>query len=278
MVSERKKQELQELMALIQKHSVIGILDLFGLPSKQLQSIRSELRGRALIRMSKKRIIKMALKQVNKGNLEELTRLEARQPALILTDMNPFKLYKALEKSKSPTYAKANDIAPKDIVVPEGPTNLMAGPAVGELQRVKIPVVVKEGKIHVKEDTVLVKEGDVISREVANVLKKLDIQPMEIGLDLLGAWENGIVYTKDVLAVSEEEYIKRIIEAHAQALNLAVNVKYPTEKSIMILVQRAFQTAKTLGINTRILETGVIEDLLVRADIQARSLKERVGV
>ncbi len=274
MVSKKKEQELQELVELIKKYPVVGILDLFKLPSRQLQFIRKDLRNKVLIKMSKKRLIQRALTQTRK---EKLSELKAEEPALILTDIDPFKLHKILDKNKSPTYAKANDIAPKDIIIPEGPTKLPAGPAIGELQRVKIPAMVKEGKIHVRKDTVIVKKGEVISKEVANVLKKLDIQPMEISINLLGAWENGIVYKKDILAVSEEEYVQKIMTAYTHALNLSVNVCYPNKESIKILIQKGFHNAKNLGINAEIFEKGVIEDLLSRAEVQAKALKSKVG-
>ena len=64
MVSESKKQEVKKIRELIEKYPVIGILDLFKMPSRQLQFIKKSLRGNALLKMSKKRLIKLALKDV----------------------------------------------------------------------------------------------------------------------------------------------------------------------------------------------------------------------
>ncbi len=274
MVSEGKKREVKEIKELIEKHSVIGMLDLFKMPSKQLQSIRKGLRDKVLIKMSRKRLIARAMKDIgDKKNIEKLKELGATEPALIFTDMDPFKLFKTLKKSKSPTYARANDIAQDDIIVHAGPTSLMAGPAIGELQRVKIPAMVKEGKIHVREDTIVAKRGEKISDQLANVLKKLDIQPMKVGINLLGVWENGIIYGKEVLDVNEKEYIENIINAHVHALNLSVNVRYFNKESIKVLIKKAYQEGKNLGINVGILNEGVIKDLIKKANIQANNLK-----
>ena len=278
MVSEKKKQEVQEITKLMEKYPVIGILDLFKLPSKQLQSIRKDLRNEVFMKMSKKRLIQRALEQIKKESVKKLNELEAKEPTLILTNMDPFKLHRMLDKSKSPTYAKTNDVSPRDIIISEGPTKLPAGPAVGELQRIKIPAMVKEGKIHIRKDTVVVRKGEVISQEVANILKKLEIQPMEIGINLLGAWDNGIVYTKDILAVDEEEYSQKITAAYTNGVNLSVNICYPNKESIKILIQNAFHNAKNLCVNAEILERGVIGYLLSKAESQAKSLKLRVGV
>lgn len=279
MVSEKKKQEVVMIKEMIEKYPVVGVIDLFKMPSKQLQSIRKSLEGNALIRMCKKRVISIAIKEnKEKENIEKLNEFEPKEPALIFSNITPFKLFKTFKKNKSKGYAKPNDIAPEDIIIPAGPTTLLAGPAIGELQRVKIPALVKEGKIHVREDYVVAKKGQVISDQIANVLKKLDIQPMDIGIDILGLWENGIVYGKDVLDVDENQYIQNIKNAYTYALNLCVNTSYPTKESIKILLQKAFMNGKNLGINAKILDSGIVEDLVERANISAQSLKGMLKV
>lgn len=274
MVSEKKKQGVVEIKQLVEKYPVIGMLDLFKMPSRQLQYIRKSIRGNVLLKMCKKRVILLALKDIkSKEGIEKLNEFAPREPALIFSEMNPFKLFKTLKKSKSRGYAKPNDVAPYDIVVTAGPTSLPAGPAIGELQRIKIPAMIKEGKIHVREDFVVAKKGELISDQLANVLKKLDIQPVEIGIDVLGLWENGIVYKKDVLDVDESVYAENIKNAYNYALNLSVNICYPNKESIKILIQKAFQHGKNLGINANILDKGIIEGLIEKANVQAKNLK-----
>jgi len=279
MVSERKKQEVKKIKELMEKYPVIGMLDLFKMPSRQLQSIRKSLRGNVLMKMSKKRLIKLVLKDVKgKKDIEKIDKFMPKEPALIFSEMNAFELSKALKKNKSLRYAKGNDIAPDDIIVRAGPTSLMAGPAIGELQRVKIPAMVKEGKIHVRQDTVVVKKGEVISSQLANVLKKLDVQPIEVGINLLGVWENRIIYEKEILDVDEELYVQNMREAHTYALNLCVNVCYPNKESIKILLRKAYQNGKNLGINAKFLDKGVVKELVGKANSQAKMLKGRLKI
>lgn len=272
MVSEIKKLQVKKLAEMIEKYPVIGLIDLLKMPSRQLQAIRKDLRGEVEIKMVKKRLIGHTIKEVKKKELEKLVGIDAKEPAIIFSNENPFKLYKLLEQRKSATFAKEGDVAPRDIIIPEGPTKLAAGPAIGELQRAKIPAMVKEGKIHVSKDTTIVKKDGAITAEIADILRKLGIQPIEIGINILAVWEDGFIYEKDVLAVSTEEYIKRILQAHSYAFNLSVNTGYPTKDSIKLMLQKAFLNAKTLGLNT-----GIIEDLLVMSKTQAELLKGEVG-
>ena len=270
MVSKKKLTEVEEIKKIIEKHPVIGMIDLFKMPSAQLQSIRKLLRGKAIIKMYKKRLISRAFDE----KLKKLEEFAPNEPTLIFTGMDPFKLFSLLKKNKSKTYAKANDIAQDDILINAGPTNLPAGPAIGELQRAKIPAMIKEGKIHVREDTVVVKRGEVISSTLANILKKLDIKPMLIGINVLGIWENGTIFGKDVLDVDEEEYLQNIRNAYFNALNLCVNVCYVNKESVKLLIKKAYQECKNLGINANILDKDIVDDLIRKAEVQACSLKE----
>jgi len=279
MVSEKKKHEVIEIKELIEKYPVVGLIDLFKMPSRQLQSIRKSMRKDALIKMCKKSVLLLALKNVTgKKNIQKLTELEVKEPTLILSNIDAFKLFKNLKKSKSPGYAKANDIATDEIIVSAGPTSIMAGPAIGEFQRAKIPAMVKEGKIHVRQDTVVAKKNDVISAQLANILKKLDIQPMEIGINVLAVWEEGIIYSKEILDVDEEAFMRELSKAHAYALNLSVNIHYPNKESIKFLILKGYQHGKNLGINAEILDKGVVKDLMNKANVEAQVLKTKLNI
>src|SRR3989344_6758398 len=191
MVNEIKLKVVEDVGKEIEKHSVIGILNLHKLPSRELMNIKQKLKGKAKVRVVKRRLIKIALEK-SKKDLKGLVPVMKGQPALLLSNSNPFELAAVMQKSKSKAFASAGDIAPDEIVVPAGPTSLPAGPAIGELQRAKITAAVENGKIVVKKDSVVAKKGDVLSPEVAAVITKLGIQPMEIGLDLLVAWDQGL--------------------------------------------------------------------------------------
>ncbi len=278
MVTQKKMSELKEIKENINQYSVIGMVDLSKMPSKQLQAIRKDVRGNVIIKMYKKRLIEKAFKETNKEGLIKLYDYNPKKPALVFSKLDPFKLYKLFEKSKTPTFAKEGDIAPNDIIIHEGPTKLPAGPAIGDLQRAKIPAMIKEGKIHVSKETVVAKKGSVITPELSTLLKKLEIQPMEIGVNLLGVWENGVVFDSSVLLIKEDEYRKQLQTAYQHALNLSVGIAYPTKDSIKPLLQKAFRNAKTLGLEAGIMEKGVIEDLIRKAEMSAKSLKNKVGV
>jgi large subunit ribosomal protein L10 len=95
---------------------------------------------------------------------------------------------------------------------------------------------------------------------------------MEVGLDLVAVYENGVIYGKEILSVDDLEYRKRMANAARWAFNLANYVSYPTKETIRLLIGRAHNDAKAIGIAQKIFDTGIIDVLLGKAEQQMLSL------
>jgi len=272
MVQEWKKKLAKDLAEEIKKYKVVGIADIYKLPSSQYQEIKHKLKNKAKIKVIKKRILMKAFELA--GLPEKAKELVEKSiiTGLILSNENPFKLYKIAESNKSLTFAKAGDVAPHDIVVPEGDTGLPPGPIIGELKAAGIKARIQGNSIVVQEDSLVVKKGDVINEQVANILMKLNIKPIEIGININAAIENGIVYDRDVLAVDEEKYMQDIINAVQQAFNLAYNADYPAKDVMEIKIINAVQQAFNLAYNADYPAKDVMEMLLNKAQSKAYAL------
>ncbi len=278
MVSQKNVQTVKEVSEQLKKHPVIGIIDMFKLPASQLHQIRTMLRGNATIRMVKKSLM---IRAFNDSGIKGIGALEEKlqgEPALILSEMNPFKLAMMVDRNKSEAPAKPGDIAPKDIEIKAGPTSLSPGPVIGDLQKAKIPASIEGDKIHVKQDVIVAREGDEINEILADVLSKLSITPMEIGLNLLAVWEDGIVYEKDILFVPQEKYVSDLVAAHQAAFNLACSAGFPTKDTVPLLLSKAHQAAFNLATEAGILTKETVKPLLAKAAAQADALKARTGV
>ncbi len=272
-VAEWKKDEVNDLKELINSFEVVGIANLSDIPARQLQKMRQTLRDNATIRMSKKTLISLALDDSDKeGTINTLADHMDGQPALVFTNMNPFKLYKILESSKTAAPAKAGAIAPEDIVVPKGDTGFPPGPILGELQQIGIPAKIDKGKIVVQKDQVVVKAGEEVSAKVAGILTRLDIHPMEVGIDLKAAYENETVYTADLLTIDDEKTLSDIQKAFSQAFNLSVNAVIYNKESTPAIIQKAATQSINLAFNASVLTSKTSEMLLAKAYAQMLAL------
>lgn len=266
-VADWKKEKVAELEELTNNNEIIGIVNLADIPAPQLQTMRRTLGDKAILKMSRKNFIKIALANSNK-EVEGLADYLEGQPAMVFTEMNPFKLFKILEDSKTEAPAKAGAIAPADIVVPAGDTSFPPGPILGELQQAGIPAKIDKGSIVVQEDATVVKEGEPVPKNVADILTKLEIYPMEVGMDLLAVCEGDTIYTADVLKIDEEETLQTIATAYQNAINLSVNAGIVNSESAPILIQKAATEAMNLAINANILTSETTDKILSKAYAQ----------
>ncbi len=275
-VSEKKKRIIKEFEDLIKKYPVIGAVDVENLPALQLNRMRAQLRGTVLVKMTKKRLLRIALNNVKneKPGVEKLADYFKGMPALIFSKESPFKLYSILKKNKSKAPIKAGQTAPNDIVVPAGPTGFAPGPIIGELGSFKIKAGIENGKVAIKEDCVVAKEGEMVNAKLAGILARLGIEPMEIGLNITAVWENGEILTKDVLDIDEEQYAKDFETAAAWAFNLAVNAGIFNKDTIEPIIQKAHSEAFKLAVAQDIMTSETKELILAKAEAQASALKK----
>jgi len=268
-VAEWKKKEVEELAKIIRDHPVIALVDVANVPAYPMAKMRENLRGKALLRVSRNTLIELAIRNVAKEldnpHLEKLVEHIQGGAGILATEMNPFKLYKLLEDSKTPAPAKAGAVVPKDVVIPAGPTSLSPGPLVGEMQTLGIPARIEKGKVNIQKDYTVLKAGEVITDQLARILNALGIEPLEVGLNLLAAYEDGLVYTPDVLAIDENEYINMLQQAYTHAFNLSVNTAYPTSQTIEAIIQKAFVGAKNVAVEAEYVTPETVEDIFGRA-------------
>ena len=278
-VAEWKKEEVKELIEIINKYDVVGIVDLMNIPAKQLQEMRKNLKKDAVIRMAKKNLIDLALEDCNadKTNVVDLSEHMDGQVAIIATEMNPFKLYKILEKSKTSAPAKAGAIAPDDIVVPEGDTGLTNLAFMGELGQVGIPARPQDGKIFIQKETVVVNAGEEVSKQMAATLARLDINPMEVGMDLKAVYEEGSIYTSDVLAIDEEQTLADVQNAFKNAFNLSVNAAIPTSETTSTIITLAYTRAVNVGVEAAIMTSETSEPIIGLAQAKMLALASEVS-
>ncbi len=246
-IADWKKQEVEDIKSLIKNYNVLGIVDITNLPSLQLKRIRKQLKDSIFVKISKKRLIKIALNELDNKDLKLIGEQIAGMPAIIFSRENPFKLYRLLNKNKSSAPAKQGQTAPKDIIVQAGPTSFAPGPIISELNQVGLKTEVKEGKINIKEDRLLVKKGDKINAKTASILSKLGIEPMEVGLNLILAYDNVLIFARDILAIDETMIKNNIKKINSSALGLALYISYINKETIRLFLKKAYSESTKLA-------------------------------
>jgi large subunit ribosomal protein L10 len=274
-VADWKYNEVKKLTDLLTKNKVIGIVEVGGIPAPQMQQMRKNLHGTASIRSAKNRLILRALDEAEKEvkGISGLKEKISGQSAIISTEMNPFKLFSQMKKTRTNAPAKGGEIATHDIEVKAGDTPFKPGPVVGELQKAGIPAAIQEGKVIIKSDKVLVSEGEKIKPEIAQMLTRLEIYPVEIGMNLHAVFEDGSVFSPDVLDIDIDAFMGQIRTASNNAFSLAVELGWITKETIQPLLTKAHHDAFALAIEQGIINKETIKHLLSKANANMLALK-----
>ena len=278
MTRSQKEEKVAEFKRKIEDYPVVGILDMQSLPSRQLQEMKKEMKEFADIKMSRKTLMDIAIEKAEKEDIEQLEETEAVQPAFIFSNKDPFQLYSLIKKNKTSAAAQGGEIAPSDIEVPEGDTGIGPGPMLGKLQQTGAQVQVDDGSIHVMKSATMIEKGDTITRDDAEILNQLGLEPLEIGLDLNIAFSDGELFTAEELDIDTEEYREDVESAASLAFNLAVNAGVVNETTAGTIVGEAVQKAKNLSISEGIPTEDTIEEILAYASSNAEGLDSQVDM
>jgi len=245
---EKKRRVVEELKKYLRTYKVFALADLVGLRTRELQAIRKKLYGKAVIKVAKNTLMKRAVEEVFGREAEKIVPHLTGQNAFLFADMNPFELYEFLEENKVESEAKPGDVAPDDIYIPEGNTGMPPGPILSKFGRLKIPTRIEEGSIFIVRDTLVAKRGDVISTDLAEILSKLGIKPMKIGLSIKLVYFEGRILKPEDLKIDYEKVSNEISEAYRNALALSLNAVILTAEATPILFREAYTKAFTLSI------------------------------
>jgi len=249
-VSELKKQTVKELSGLVKTKKTILIASIKGIPGGQFQEIVKKLRGKAIVKVPKKNLIFRALDSSDSQSKEQVEKLKEKIDdafAILFSDLDAFELSGVLLKNQSPARAKVGQEAPRDIEVPEGPTELIPGPAISELGALGIQIQIENGKITIKESKVIAEEGKKISQGATNLMTKLDIKPFKIGFLPLCAFDTQENKFYSEIKIDREGTLADLKYAAGKALPFAVLIGYISKDTVKVMIGKASAQASKIN-------------------------------
>jgi large subunit ribosomal protein L10 len=276
-ILQQKTKEVEALTSLVNRYKIIGIASLNKVRAAQLQEFKKNLADKVFMRVLKNTLMKLAIENCKeKPELKKLEEHLKGSNVFIFTDLNPFKLALILEKGKVKTTAKSGDVAAFDVIVPAGNTGQPPGPIISQLNAVGLPTRIESGSVWINRDTLVVKKGEVINERLASMLSKLGIKPVEAGLAMTVAFDEGLIIKQEQLKIDVDGTKHDIENAYANAFALSLGISYPTEDNMIALLQVAHKEAYALALAAAIPTKETIEDLIRKANAQMLSLSSKL--
>lgn len=280
-IPQYKIDEVNYLVDLFKKYKNVAVIEVAHINDRQIQSIKKILRGKAIIRMSKKSLQTRAIEQYKeesgKENLDELAKHIPGQSSLVFTNMDIFELKRIFLENEWMVPAKPDEVTPVDIWVPAGDTGLPTGQVISELNMtLRLPTRIQNDTIWVREDTRTHKAGEIVDIKQAAVLKKLGIRPIESLIRIHFAWADGQVYTEDIIYMDMEQFQENIASCYMTAKTLAIELGIIDEDTIEPLIQKAHREAMGLLFEVPIFVDDMLEEYIKKAQLNALALDQRL--
>ncbi|XP_073485418.1 large ribosomal subunit protein uL10 [Aquarana catesbeiana] len=219
--------------------------------SKQMQQIRMSLRGKAVVLMGKNTMMRKAIR----GHLENNSALEKLLPHIkgnvgfVFTKEDLAEVRDMLLANKVPASARAGAIAPCDVTVPAQNTGL--GPEkTSFFQALGITTKISRGTIEILSDVQLIKTGDKVGASEATLLNMLNISPFSFGLIIQQVYDNGSIYSPEVLDITEDALRTRFLEGVRNIASVCLQIGYPTVASVPHSVVNGYKRVLALAVET----------------------------
>jgi len=261
--TEWKANYFTRIIELLDEYDSCLLVGVDNVGSKQMQEIRQAMRGHGEILMGKNTMIRKAIN----GHLKENPKLEKLLPYIVgnvgfvFTKEDLGEIRKKLLENKRGAPAKTGAIAPCDVKLP--PQNTGMGPEkTSFFQALQIPTKISRGTIEILNEVHIIKVGEKVGASEAALLGMLNIMPFSYGLGVQQVYDNGTVYSPEVLDVTSEDIRARFIGGVRNVASASLVVGYPTKASLPHSVANAFKN---------LLSVAAVTDITFK---QAEMLKE----
>ncbi|XP_073140477.1 large ribosomal subunit protein uL10-like [Henckelia pumila] len=243
----------QKLCKLLDEYTQVLIAAADNVGSNQLQSIRRGLRGDSVVLMGKNTMMKRSIRihAENTGNnaILNLIPLLVGNVGLVFTKGDLKEVSEEVAKYKVGAPARVGLVAPIDVVVPPGNTGLDPSQT-SFFQVLNIPTKINKGTVEIITPVELIKKGDKVGSSEAALLAKLGIRPFSYGLIITTVYDNGSVFTPEVLDLTEDDLIEKFAMGVSMVTSLSVAISYPTLAAAPHMFINAYKNVLAIAVET----------------------------
>lgn len=268
----RKARMYQQIQEMPKRYSTVALIRMNKVRASQILSLRKIMHDDVEFASIKDKVAQKALEALDTPGMSGLIPHLTEQCMLAFTNLSPFMLTVMLDRNKIMMAARGGDVASMDVVVTARNTGIAPGPMLTEFKDAGIPTKIDQGTIWIAKDTTPVRKGEEINDKLASLLTKLDIKPIEAGITLYAAVEDGRVYSSAELVVDVEAFREALVQAHQESVTLSVEAGYATPDNILQILAKASQSAQSLCAESGFMTAETKEMILQKAHAHAQSI------
>ncbi|KAH0739076.1 hypothetical protein KY290_037781 [Solanum tuberosum] len=218
-----------------------------------MQGIRKGLRGDSVVLMGKntmmKRSVRIHAKSTGNDAFLNLIPLLVGNVGLIFTKGDLKEIKEEVAKYKVGAPARVGLVAPVDVIVPPGNTGLDPSQT-SFFQVLNIPTKINRGTVEIITPVELIKKGDKVGSSEAALLSKLGIRPFSYGLVVISVYDNGSVFSPEVLDLTDEDLVEKFAAGVAMMTTLSLAISYPTLAAAPHMIVNGYKNVLCVSLET----------------------------
>ena len=271
---EKKTLYYERFNYLFSEYSRIVLVDTKNISSNQFKKCRKALGKDSILILGKNKIIKKILKEHIKHNpgLNNLFSHLSGNIGFIFTKTELLRIKQILDDNQVPAPARSGQIAPNDVTIPSGITNITPD---GTLffQALNISTKISKGLVEIQTPVKIITKGQMIGNSEVILLQKLNIIPFSHRFEIKLIFDNNLCIDPKILEISMSEIEEKFERTKDELKFLESLLSYPN--TIKIENYRKI-TITNISFLSKIL--GFVTVSEKKAGIKIESITEKINV
>ncbi|KAK9380487.1 60S ribosomal protein uL10 [Kockiozyma suomiensis] len=277
---EKKIEYFEKLRVLLEEYKSIFIVGVDNVSSQQMHEIRKALRGEGVILMGKNTMVRRAIR----GFLSDFPEFERLLPyvrgnvGFVFTNSDLKGIREVIVSNKVAAPARAGAVAPKDVWVPAGNTGMEPGKT-SFFQALGVPTKIARGTIEITSDVQVVSANTKVGASEATLLNMLNISPFTYGMVIFQVYDQGQVFTPDILDIEESALLASFSSAVATVTAISLATGYPTLTAVIHHLINTYKKVLAVSVATDYTFPGseAIKDRIANPDAYAAAAPVSAG-
>jgi len=246
-----KQAYFDKLLALMQEYPTIFIVEVTNVASQQMHQIRQALRGKGIVLMGKNTMVRRAIRGALAENpqYERLLQQVKGNIGFVFTKGDLKEVRDIITSNKVAAPARAGAMSPNEVVIPAGNTGMEPGKT-SFFQALGIPTKIARGTIEIVAPHTVLTAGTKVGSSEAMLLNMLNISPFTYGMTVSQIFDQGNLFTPDVLDVGEDVLLERFMSGIKSIAALSLALNYPTIASITHSLVNSYKNLLAVSIAT----------------------------
>lgn len=271
----KKSAYFEKLIDLTVNYPKALIVHVDNVGSKQMQNIRVDLRGKAIVLMGKNSMIRKGLQIGHErhpdAGLDKLRSIMVGNIGFIFAVTGTLdEIRECIARHRVMSAAKAGQCALVDWVIPSGPTG-MDPSQTSFFQALNIGTKIVKGQIELVSDYTILKVGEKVTASQQVLLGKLGVKPFEYGMVVQQVYQDASVFSAAVLDIKDEVLVQKFLGGIANMAAFSREVGVPTEAGLPHAFGNAFKNVASLIADADFTfpEVDAVKDFLADPDAYA---------